>query len=211
MKTSRQILQDFVSSHGSTTVAEISQALKMTTANARHHLAILEKAGQVQVIGRRPSQGRGRPALIYGPSQQALGHNLDLLAGALLDEIQAKTDEDQNPFLTRLAKKLATPYRLWQSAATLQIDRKAHLTERLYHAVSRLNQLKYQARWEAHHQSPQVIFSHCPYHSIIDRHPELCQMDAYLLEALIGQPVSQDAKLVKDHSGRSHCAFRIRQ
>jgi predicted ArsR family transcriptional regulator len=81
------------------------------------------------------------------------------------------------------------------------------MTQRLAKAVLRLNELGYQARWEAHSEAPHVILGHCPYALILPEHPELCQMDAHLLESLLGQPARQTKKLAVDSNGKHYCQF----
>ena len=52
-----------------------------------------------------------------------------------------------------------------------------------------------------------MLFAHCPYAGIIDKHPELCMMDSALLEELTAQSVEQTAKMKK--GGNSLCVFRL--
>jgi predicted ArsR family transcriptional regulator len=55
--------------------------------------------------------------------------------------------------------------------------------------------MNYHARWEAGQQGPRILFGHCPYAAIIEKHPELCQMDAALLKELFGDDMEQIAKI----------------
>ena len=55
--------------------------------------------------------------------------------------------------------------------------------------------MNYQAHWEAHVENPRIMLGHCPYSAILDHHPEICQMDGYVLEALLDAPVKQVEKL----------------
>jgi predicted ArsR family transcriptional regulator len=50
---------------------------------------------------------------------------------------------------------------------------------------------------------------HCPYAGIIQKHPELCRMDAALLGDLLGAPASQVAKIGPGPDGPAHCIFRF--
>jgi predicted ArsR family transcriptional regulator len=69
--------------------------------------------------------------------------------------------------------------------------------------------MSYQAHWEAHVENPRIMLSHCPYRAILDRHPEICQMDAYVLEALIDAPVRQIDKLSLNAKGLPQCIFLL--
>jgi predicted ArsR family transcriptional regulator len=201
MKTSRQRVLEYVQAHYPVTAANLSQALKMTEANARHHLAILEERGLVQPVGQRPPQGKGRPSRLFMPSEHTLGHNLDQLAAALLDLLKSRGDPVE---LDTALRDLAT-----RIAQTEPVQASNSLTRRLYRAVQRLNELHYRARWEAWRGAPRLILGHCPYAAILHQHPELCRMDAYLLQGLAGARAEQTNKLIPDSQGALHCTFLI--
>jgi predicted ArsR family transcriptional regulator len=86
-------------------------------------------------------------------------------------------------------------------------DVKVPVTKRLVRAVARLNELHYRARWEASAAGPRVILGHCPYTAIVADYPELCRMDAFLLETRLGSAVTQTAKLQLNAKGLPFCAF----
>jgi predicted ArsR family transcriptional regulator len=69
--------------------------------------------------------------------------------------------------------------------------------------------MRYQARWEAHADAPRLTLGHCPYAAILPEHPELCALDAALLETLLGAPATQVAKLARDGRGGMYCLFVI--
>jgi hypothetical protein len=72
-----------------------------------------------------------------------------------------------------------------------------------------LNEIHYQSRWEAGAEGPRILFAHCPYAAIIDKHPELCQMDGFLLGEEIGVDARQLAKIDQKPGGITHCIFLI--
>lgn len=200
MKTSRQRVLEYVQAHYPVTAADLSQALHMTEANARHHLAILQARGLLRSAGQRAASVKGRPARLYLPSEQILGHNLDQLAAALLELLGSRLSSTElDALLHDLAGQMVPAHPASHES----------LTQRLYHAVQQLNQLHYQARWEAWRGAPRVILDHCPYAAIIGQHPELCRLDIRLLENLAGAPVEQTSKLSPDTQGALHCTFRI--
>ena len=84
-----------------------------------------------------------------------------------------------------------------------------NLTRRLFRTTEILNQHHYQARWEARPEAPRLVLGHCPFSAILKEHPELCKLDAYLIEHFTGTSVEQTAKLAKDPSGLRFCMFRI--
>ncbi len=188
----------------------------MTNANARHHLAILEAEGLVTVVGQRLAHGKGRPAYIYRPSGQLASHNFDRLCAALLEEISFSNPMGlQNEVLDRLASSIINNLKMKQvTGEPAIIERTAtstHLSQRLYWTISQINQMNYQARWEARADAPHIIFNHCPYKAILSHHPELCQLDTWLLEHVLGVAVEQVAKLAQDQRGLHLCIFRVRK
>jgi len=80
---------------------------------------------------------------------------------------------------------------------------------RLNQTIRRLDEMNYQARWEASSQGPRVILGHCPYAAILAENPELCQMDAVFLSSQLGQAVDQVAKLERGPQGIPHCIFAL--
>ena len=169
MKTSRQRVLEYVQAHYPVTAADLSQALRMTEANARHHLALLQGPGLIQPAGQRHPREKGRPSQLFMPSEKSLGDNLDQLAAALLEMVKEQGDPSNLDFtLQALAVRIAQPN---FSMVAHQDNRSRSLTHRLTNAVQRLNQLHYQARWEAWRGAPRLILGHCPYAAIIDQHP----------------------------------------
>jgi predicted ArsR family transcriptional regulator len=201
MKSTRQRILDYFATHKTVTAPELSHALHQTAANVRHHLAILLDREQIQAVGERIPKGPGRPATVYRLSQQAMGENMDSLSKALLEEsLDGLEPGEQDDFLKRVTHRLQGGLEL-----------KGTLTRRLYQAVHRLNAMHYQSRWEAHAEAPHLIFEHCPYRSILEEHPELCRMDAHLIEAMVDIPAKQTAKLAQDSNGATYCMFVIGQ
>ena len=82
--TSRQRIIEYLQSKEVVTALEISSALHMTPANARHHLSILRDEGVVHVLGQRARAGRGRPVDLYCLWRPISRHNLDGLAQRLI-------------------------------------------------------------------------------------------------------------------------------
>lgn len=198
MKNTRQRLMEYLEIRTVATALELSHALQVTAADIRHHLTALREEGQVEVVGKQRVQGRGRPGKLYSLSQRSLDDNLDLLAEILLNELIKSNTSSTDAALKRIAQGLIGNPRL-----------QGHLTQRLYNTISRLNQLNYNARWEARSDAPQVVLGRCPYAKIIQNHPELCQMDKILLNTLLDIPVKQLAKLSKDKRGATSCLFLV--
>jgi predicted ArsR family transcriptional regulator len=194
--TTRLRILDHLRKHQTASVRELGRALGMTGANIRHHLAVLESNDLIEIVGQR-KEGRGRPMHVYGLSRRVLGDGFDILAGTLFDVLLSNAaDEKQEACLRSVAERLAGV-----------ADIKAPIMKRLVRAVERLNELHYQARWEASAAGPRLILGHCPYAAIVADHPELCRMDAFLLEMRLGSSIEQTAKLQMGEKSLPFCAF----
>jgi predicted ArsR family transcriptional regulator len=195
--STRQRILEILETRSTASAEELAHILQLTPANIRHHLGKLEQDGRVSAIGERPPRGRGRPTRIFALPRRAKG--TDHLAGYLLDQSLSTLNPDQQAaFLRVLAIRLGG-----------ELISALHITQRLAATVRRLNELEYEARWEAHALAPRIILGNCPYASIIADHPELCQMDVHLLENLIGRPVKQTAKLERNQQGLMICGFVV--
>jgi predicted ArsR family transcriptional regulator len=158
----------------------------------RRHLEILKSRGLVAELGSKEAEGRGRPEFSYALTSAALPNNLPGLASALLANA---TERD----LRKLGRQLVS-----------EAPRPAgNSTQRLVGAVRQLTPLGYKPRWEARPSRPEVVLGHCPYAAIIGKHPELCQMDAAILEDLLGADAEQLSKLQPGPQGTPQCVFRI--
>ena len=221
MKPTRQRILDYLASRTSATAIELSRALQVTPSDVRHHLRLLVHEGAIVPTGERPIQGRGRPAQRYRLASQPREGKFDLLASALLGEsLTSLSPAGQEAFLGRVAARLAdtTPRPILGAAqGELRAPVKepsfrlqpSSLSVRLVRAVQCLSELGYQARWEARTEAPRLILERCPYAALLPQHPELRQLDIYLLEALLGVPVTQITRREQVAPGEMYCVFVV--
>lgn len=191
MTTARQKILAYFSKSRTASTREISRALKMSAATVRHHLRVLASDGRLELSAARGRDGRGRPEKIYALPRAALGDNLSMLSDALLTEAGSRIQ------MEALAKRLTGQ----TSFASQPLARRLNLT------IEKFNQMNYHARWEAGLEGPRIIFSHCPYAAILEKHPELCRMDSAMLKELMGQPASQIFRMGTE--GSTVCVFVI--
>lgn len=194
MTTARQKVLAHLKKTRAASAREIARALNMSAPNVRHHLSVLCSDGRVDALGTAVNnrEGRGRPEKMYSLSQAALGDNLSVLTNALLIEAGSGLN----------IEALASHF--LNSGLFINLP----IAKRLVILVEKLDEMHYQARWEAGAEGPRVIFGRCPYAKVIDGHPELCKMDAALLEKALGRPVSQSPK--NETIGRGLCPFIFR-
>ena len=191
MTTARQKVLTYFNKTRTASAREISRALKMSPATVRHHLRVLASDRRLESVSARGQDGRGRPEKVYALPRSTLGDNLAALSDALFVEAGSGVR------MEALAKHLVGE----ASFASQPLVRRLNLT------IEKLNERNYHARWEAGPEGPRIIFSHCPYAAIIEKHPELCRMDEAMLKEWMGQPAMQISKTGKD--GSSVCIFAI--
>ena len=189
MATARQKILAYFAKTRITSTREIARALKMSAATVRHHLRVLVSDGRLEVAAVRGRDARGRPEKIYSLPRSAFGNNLAALSDALLTESGSRVT------MEALAERLV--------GETGSVNQP--LAKRLSLTVEKLNQMNYHARWEAGPEGPRILFGHCPYASILEKHPELCRMDEAMLQKLTGQPARQIFRVGKD--GSTVCVF----
>ncbi len=203
MPSTRTRIIQYLKVNPDSAAAEIGQALSMSAANIRHHLHVLDQAGLVEFTKFLPPNGRSHPIYRYHLTSRSQLNNLDILADILLQELSMRsTSVDFDLLLHSVANHLMNRMDFHSTA-------NRHLTPRLTETVLCLNEFNYQSRWEARSPSPLFIFGHCPYFIILDRHPEMCQMDQFLLEKLIQTPVKQSAQVGKGSPPSPICSFAI--
>ena len=146
MITARQKVLAHLKKTRSASAREIARALKMSAPNVRHHLSVLCSDGRVEFVSVNNREGRGRPEKLYSLSQAALGDNLSALANALLT--------------------VAGPGLSMEAVASRVLDAgqfaNLPIIKRLELLVGKLNEMHYQAHWEAGAEGPRMIFGRCP-------------------------------------------------
>jgi predicted ArsR family transcriptional regulator len=198
--TTRHRILEYLGKQQTATVREMSFVLTMTGANIRHHLTTLVSDNLVEIISQN-RDGRGRPVNMFGLSRRVLGDSLGELAAATLNVWLGNATESELEVGLRSVA-------LWLGGEALAGPDDL-LPHRLTRLIERLNELHYQSAWEAGMNGPNVILKHCPYASIIASNPDLCRIDAFLLEQWTGLPVEQTAMLQKNMKGYLYCTFRI--
>lgn len=202
MPNSRQKILNYIIEQQNTTVEELSRVFRVTPANIRHHLSILIEQGSVNIIGQKALFKKGRPAQIYSSSQLSDQNNLDHLSDALLCTLMCNAEPNKRiQLIEDIANHLGSQFRFGFS----------NPTRRLYLTIHALNHMNYQAHWEAHLENPHIMLGHCPYRAILEIHPELCDIDASLLEQLLNAPVKQVEKQTINTRGIPQCIFIIQK
>jgi predicted ArsR family transcriptional regulator len=191
MTTARQKVLSYFEKSRTASGREIARALKMSPATVRHHLRVLVSDGRLVLDSLRGRDGRGRPEKIYTLPKSALGDNLSALSDALLTEANSAVS------MEALARRLAGGVNFADEP----------LTKRLNQTIEKFNEMNYHAHWEAGSEGPRVLFGHCPYAEILEKHPELCKLDVTLLKEWMAQPARQILRMGKE--GSTVCVFAV--
>ncbi len=145
-------------------------------------------------------QGRGRPTQLYRLTRDFNRHSLDALTGAVLNVwLGNVTETEREGGLRKIADSLTAK---WNYSGS-------NLTQRLTYTVRRLNEMNFLARWEAHIDAPRILMTHCPFALVVTNHPEICQMDAFMVSNLLGQPVTRISSMTGCATGGIQCIFRL--
>ncbi len=202
--TARQRVLAYIRRWNAVTAAQIARGLNMSAATVRHHLAILVSDGRVTAGSAAAAPRRGRPQKLYRLSDTIAGDNLAMLSDVALDAwFGHAAQPDRQAALEALAAAL--------THRAGRIDGSLPAPKRMVQLIGRLNGLHYQARWEAGAEGPRILFGHCPYAAVIDRHPELCAMDELYLGSALNAEVEQLSKIDRKSLQATQCMFAVRQ
>ena len=205
VRTTRARIIAYLTERPDASASQIARRLGMSAPAVRHHLAILQSDGRIELApASAPGTRRGRPEKRYRLGELLAGNNLAMVADALLSS-RGSTPRSgpRKQFLSALKQGLV--------AQLSPIHPPANAGARITGLVERLNALNYRATWEAGEAGPRFAFGHCPYSAIIDRHPELCEMDAAALADLMQAGTRQVSKINKRTGIPARCIFAVRQ
>lgn len=200
-ETARHRVLAYVEGRNLATPSQIGRGLNMSPATVRYHLSLLAADGRIVWDGTKRRGGRGRPEKVYRLSDRLLGDNLGGLAdNALSLWLEQLPGGRRETAIESMAAALSTQIG--------GVDKRLPAPKRLLQLIEKLNALYYRARWEAGASGPRILFGHCPYASIIRKHPELCKMDAALLRRAMDAGVEQLAK-IEPGTAAAQCIFAI--
>lgn len=201
MKTSDQII-DYLKKHKQATAEEISQHLFVTATDIRYHLKILINAGIVTPIGKIKTGKRGRPKTTYSLAKFPL--RLEYICRALLNFIYNTSQETNDSIQEQLVSIFIQDN--FSQTYELAYDTQSP-TRLLKEAVEYLTGHGYKAKWEARHTGPILTLQTCPYQSLIDEFPQLCDFDCHLIEAITQHKIQSFSKYTYVNNRYYPCRF----
>ena len=177
--------------------AEICNAIGLTKAAVQYHLKTMKQNGIVDEIQPlKPPQRRGHPTIRYRPHQNSSLTNLEKLANISLNLYLSSRGNNKNAL-----QKIATQIYLIPEILPMT------LPQRINAVIAFLNEHNYCARWEAHKNGPQIRFSNCPFSTLVDQNPVLCEIDRLILEFIFECQVTRFIKTEDDPIHLTDCIF----
>ncbi len=198
--TTREQILEYLRLHPYAKAGEIAQALQVTASNVRHHLALLQEAGLVEIAPPEKPTRRGRPAQRYRLTLKAQEAHLFPLTRALLILLHREMplEEHLDTLCTLLLGETDLPF-------------SGNLRQRLQRLLETLNALGYEAHWEAHHHGPLITLRRCPFAPLRAEFPALCQLDRRMIEYALGREAEQIQSADTPHPGQpAVCRYQIR-
>jgi len=183
MQATRWEILQTLQRQGPVTVRDLSERLGLTPTGVRQHLTLLQRDNLVDCVEERGSIGR--PHYVFSLTEQGRAlfpHNYDMLSVWLLDELrELEGDERVRSLLRRMGARMAEPH-LERLAAMPQAER---VTE-----VARiLSSMGIQAEARDENGVFSINVFSCPYHTVVEKHPEVCDMELEWAKNLTGAPV----------------------
>lgn len=182
MKSIRQLILDYLQKFLTASAAELSSNLHVTRADIRYHLKLLLEERVIEKSAVIPPAFKGRPTQLYRLSGRAQPENYLQLSEALLS-INTASDTGA-AILDQAAAFIAS-----------KIPNAKHHATQLNRLIHFLNEHAYAASWEAYANGPRIIIKNCPYAAILPEYPELCAMDAKIIEKYLDTRFTQAAKI----------------
>ena len=186
------------------TVAELTDQTRVTRTAVTEQLNELMAAGFVHRSVEKTSR-RGRPRHLYSSTQSALelvfSSNLRVMAPAMLRAIiEIGGQEVTTQVLARVGEIIADHYRK-DITAVDPAERLREFSE-LLNREGTLSDLE-------EHQGELVLRERiCPFSEVVDGHREICEMEAKMISAVVGQPLELcDCR----QDGCDSCTFQLHQ
>ncbi len=185
------------------TVASLAEALDVSPITIRHHLAMLQGEGLINVVAERHHVGR--PKHIYTlteAAQRYFPNQYHVLTERLLDELKARLPADQVALIIdSLAAGVAARYNIGRVDGTLE--------DRLHNLVEVLGTEGFMAEIKRVDGALVLTEMNCPYMYIGQRHPEVCRIDRTLIEEMLDDVEVEQTSCILH--GAPSCVFNLKE
>ncbi len=180
------------------TMDELARAVEVSKAAVHQHLVALERGGYVSQ--RELRKTGGRPCQVYALTERGIHlfpKQYAWFAELLLKELITRLGRvEVQRLLYRLGQEVAASLRARLAGKAAE--------ERLAEVVAMLVELGYEARVEGQ----TISAKNCVYHELASQYPEVCALDLGLLEALLGEGVTQTECMVRGGKACKFCVLK---
>lgn len=199
--TSRHIL-DVIRKTGHSTTAQLSVEMDMTKANVRYHLNKLEKDGWIRKAGKIDHNGKGRKDIIFETTPKCESRfNLSTLKMMYKVLFEGKTREEFNQNRELFVDTFMETNNILPLSGSLP--------QRLFALLRVLNEVGYNAAWQAGPDGPQITIKECPYRSFIVDCKRMCLVDKRIMEKILGGSSPVDILQASHGKPESSCIFKV--
>lgn len=186
---------------GQASARELSKALGMSPASIHYHLNVLQRQGLVEPQPVRRSVGR--PHYVYSlldSARELFPQSHHRLADRLLGELESRLSEQEiSELLVRIANEIAAEHAPALGGKTLD--------QKLDALVELLGEEGFLARAEKVGEQLRLTHYGCPYYYVVERHPEVCELDLNLISAALLAAVERKGCIL---NGDDACTFLVK-
>ena len=198
---SRQKILEHIRRHGESSVAELSEALGLTTVTIRHHLEAMQQDGLIKEPQPRHKPGPGRPEMFYHVSDSAeefLPRSYENLCLALIDAARNTLPPMQ---VSNMIIKAGA--RVADLITTNHLDSGAKRSDLL---MAFLNEQGYFPSEERQDGELFIHFANCPYLTVSEHAPEVCLFDLELTGNVLNANARFEKRII---NGDPYCRLRL--
>ena len=201
MQDTRQLILNFIQRNGPTTVAELSDGLRVVEVTLRSHVSVLVQKNLLQ--GQKSQDGRpGRPRVLYSLTNEARNSfpkSYDKLASRLLNVIGTKhTPDDFEPLFQNMGE-------LWSTSVTKDVPTDSQ-EDRLEQAISALQDEGADIAIEKSGNNTVISMFNCPYTTIDEKFPHVCSME----QSFLTHTLQTDVKIEASGPSIDHCKMTFK-
>jgi len=186
---------------GRASAQELGKALGMSPVSIHYHLNVLQREGLVETQSVRRSIGRPHYAYSLRESARELfPQSYHRLADRLMSDLKSRLSEQEIADLfARIAHEITAEHAVALEGKTLNQKLNA-LVELLGEEgfLARIDQVGGQLRLTQHG---------CPYTYVVERHPEVCELDINLISTALHASVERQACVLQ---GNDVCTFLVK-
>src|SRR5512136_606586 len=185
---------------GQASAQELSKILGMSPVSIHYHLNVLQREGLVEPQPVR--RNVGRPHYVYSlrdSARELFPQSYHRLADRLLDELKSRlTEQEIAEVFARIAHDIASEHA--QALEGKSLDDKVEAL------ITLLGEEGFLARVDKVGGQFRLTQYGCPYYYVVERHPEVCNLDLNLIGATLLAPVEREACVLR---GDDVCTFIV--